>query len=345
MKKRFALSIVTAALLATGSTALFAGDNLKDSVAQKETKAIADKADINGNPQAKAKEEEIQAKNEFMAKEDAQKFAMEARIDRMQRLGRVLKQEASMHKDVSKDTPKEIMEAMNLTFKAAQYIKMGKKDEATKALSKASENFAKALKANPKLDLVPVAQQLDIKTFAGDSKIIEKALKTADKLIKEHKTQDARAILMPLRDEMDFTVQYLPMKIYPEVTKKAAEALKKGKDKEALMILSKGFGTFIAVTNKMPIPLMLASDMVNEASKLDKSKKDEAIKLLEAAKEQLKRAELLGYTSKHQLAYKAINEQINAIEKEIKGKNIVEKLYEELKSKFEALFKETRKDR
>ena len=332
MRKRFTLSIVTATLLTIGSSTLFAEDNTKNSVAQKETKTVTDKVDTNSSSQAKAKN-------------DAQKLAIEARIDRMQRLGRVFKQEASMHKNVSKDTPKEIMEAMNLTFKATQDIKMGKKEDATKDLEKASEDFAKALKANPKLDIVPVVQQLQIKTFAENSKIIEKALKTTDKLIKEHQTQDARAVLMPLRDELDFTVRYLPMKIYPEVTKKAAEALKNGKDKEALMILSKGFRTFITITNRIPIPLMLASDIVNEASKLDKSKKEDALKLLNSAKEQLKRAELLGYTTKHQDAYKAINEQINAIETEIKGKNIVEKLYEDLKSKFETLFKDTRKDK
>ncbi len=347
MKKRFALSLVAATLLSgITTTALFADNGaMKDTVAKEEAKAIANPSAVKGEAAAKAKVEEAQAKEEFQTKEDAQKFAMEARIDRVKRLKRVFQKEASMHKDMSKETSKEIMEAIHLTFQAAQDIKAGKRDDAAKKLEKASKDFDVALKKDSKLDLVPIAQEVQIKTFAGDSKIIEKAIDTGAKLLKDHKTQDAREIIMPLRDEMDFIVQYLPMKTYPLVTKKASELLKQKKDREALMVLAEGFGTIIAVQNVVPIPLMLASDMTLEASKIDKTKKDEAVKLLEAAKEQLKRAELLGYASKHSEAYKAVEKQIDAIEKEIKGKNIVEKMYEDLAAKFKSLFEETRKDK
>ena len=346
MKKRFALSLVTATLLGgLTTTALFADNGaMKDTVAQKEAKAVANPSAVKDEASAKAKVEETQAKDEFKAKEDAQKFAMQSRIDRMQRLQRVFQKEASMHKDMSKTTSKAIMEAIHLTFQAAQDIKNGKHDDAAKKLEQASKDFDAALKKDPKLDLVPIAQEIQIKTFAGDSKIIKQAIDTAVKLLKEHKTQDAREIILPLRDEMDFIVQYLPMKTYPLVTKHAAELLKQKKDKEALMVLAKGFGTIVAIQNNIPIPLMLASDMTTEASKLDKAKKEQAIKLLEAAKEQLKRAELLGYASKHSQAYKAVEKQIDAIEDEIKGKNIVEKMYEDLAAKFKSLFEETRKD-
>ncbi len=347
MKKRFALSLVTATLLSgMATTALFADNGaMKDTVAKEEAKAIANPSAVKGEAAAKAKVEETQAKEEFVAKEDAQKFAMEARKDRVMRLQRVFQKEASMHQDKSKETSKAIMEGIHLTFQAAQDIKAGKHDDAVKKLEQASKDFDEALKKDPKLDLVPIAQEVQIKTFAGDSKIIKQAIDTGAKLLKEHKTQDAREIILPLRDEMDFIVQYLPMKTYPLVTKKAAELLKQKKDREALMVLAQGFGTIVAVQNVVPIPLMLASDMTLEASKLDKNKKEEALKLLAAAKEQLKRAELLGYTSKHSAAYKAVEDQIEAIEKEIKGKNIVEKMYEELAAKFKALFEETRKDK
>jgi len=151
--------------------------------------------------------------------------------------------------------------------------------------------------------------------------------------------------MMPLRDEMDFTVQFLPMKTYPAVTKKAAELLKQKKAEEALMVLSEGFGTVVGVQQVIPIPLMLAQDMVLEASKLAKEKKEEATKLLDSAKEQLKRAELLGYTQRHSAEYKELSTRIDAIEKEIKGKNEVVKLYDELKAKFESLFETIRKDK
>ncbi len=346
MKKRFALSLVTATLLSgLTTTALFADNGgIKDKVAQKESKALGSPSSVKDEASAKAKVQETQTKDKFKAKEDAQKFAMQSRMDRMKRLQRVFQKEASMHEDKSKETSKEIIEAIHLTFQAAQDIKNSKHDDASKKLEQASKDFDVALKKDPKLDLVPVAQEVQIKTFVGDSKIIKQAIDTAAKLLKGHKTQDAREIILPLRDEMDFIVQYLPMKTYPLVTKKASEFLKKKKDKEALMVLAKGFGTIVTIQNNIPIPLMLASDMTIEASKLDKTKKEQAIKLLESAKEQLKRAELLGYASKHSEAYQAIEKQIDAIKDEIRGKNIVEKMYEDLAGKFKSLFDETRKD-
>ena len=345
MIKNLKISAITAALLlGLGAISVQAGEGaLKDSVAQKEAKALEQNG-VKGESSAKAKVEETNAKVEFESKLDVQKFAQEARIDRAKRLQRIFSKEASFHKDTLKNTPKEVMEAINLTTKAVRAIQANKIDEAVKYLDKASEDFAKALKANPNLGLVPVAQSVQIKTFAGDSKIIAKALVVTDELIQKHATQDARDVLIPLQDEMDFMVQLLPMKTYPLVAKKASELLKKKKVQDALMVLSEGFGTIVGVAQVIPIPLMLAQDMVIEASKLAKDKKDEAIKLLDSAKEELKRAELLGYTQRHSVAYKALTTQINSIEKEIKGKNEPAKLYDELKKKFEALFEKVRLD-
>ncbi len=346
MRKSMKMSAVTAALLlGLGTLGLQAANmEMKDSAAKKETQALQQNG-VPGEAAAKAKVEESAEKTLFESKMDAGKFAQEARADRVKRLRRIFSKEASYHKDTLKETPKEIIEAINMTTQAARDIQAGKLDAAVKDLETASKDFDKALKANPALDFVPVAQSIQIKTFAGDSKIISKALTTADDLIKKHATQDAREILLPLRDEMDFTVQFLPMKTYPAVTKKAAELLKQKKAEEALMVLSEGFGTVVGVQQVIPIPLMLAQDMTLEASKLAKEKREEAIKLLEAAKEQLKRAELLGYTQKHSPEYKALSTQIDAIEAEIKGKNEPAKLYEELKKKFEALFGEIRKEK
>jgi tetratricopeptide (TPR) repeat protein len=345
MKKRIGISIAVAGVLLMGGiSALNAENAMKDSVAKKEAEVVANPSALKSEAAAKAKVEEANAKEKFEAKMKAGNFEADAKAARAARLQRVFASEASAHKGIQK-APKEIMEAIDMTIKAAQAIKAGKVDDAAKNLEIASKDFEKALKADPSLDLVPLAMQINIKTFAGDSKIIEEAIERAGKLLKEKRTQDARDIVLPLQDEMDFITQYIPMKIYPVATKKAQEALKAGKKDEALAILAQGFGTFITVKEVIPIPLMLAADMVNEASKIDKNKKDDALKLLEMAKEQLKRAELLGYTGKHSQAYASLKKQIDAIEDEIKGKNMVEKLYEKLKGSFESLFKDVREDR
>lgn len=79
---------------------------------------------------------------------------------------------------------------------------------------------------------------------------------------------------------------------------------------------------------------------MDQASKLDK--KTEKIKvqeLLKSAKEQLEIAKLLGYTDENSKDYEDLISQIKNLEKEVKGKNAVEKLYDKMKNSFNTLIK------
>ena len=248
----------------------------------------------------------------------------------------LVQNQTKKHQSNLKNTPKEVIEAIANTYKAVALIKANKIDEAKKILTQADKKFQEALKKNPKLDLLPVDEGIMIFQFAGDSKTIQKALDLSSTLIKKHATQDAREILMPLKDEMDIDIVAIPMKLYPKTTKKALEALNKGDKDSALLALGEGFGTLVITKTVIPLPLLTAQDLVIEASNLDKNKKDKAQKLLALAKEELKRAELLGYTQKHSKTYKLLNDDISNIEKEIKGKNEVEKFYKKIKEDFKA---------
>ncbi len=246
----------------------------------------------------------------------------------------LMQKEAKVHQDDLKKTPKEIGEGLELTIQAVQKITKHQEKEAQKLLEKASSNFEKALKANPNLDLIPVEENVEAFEFGADSKAIEKILKDAQKLLKDHDTQEARALLSPLKDELDIVIVSIPMKLYPISTKKALALLKKGDSKGALSALEEGFSTIVTTMSVIPTPILSAQSLVIAASELDKNKKEEAKKLLEAAKEELKRGELLGYTHRHASEYRALTQSINEIEKEIKGKNAVEKLYDKLKKSF-----------
>jgi len=242
---------------------------------------------------------------------------------------------AQKHNKDLQVTPKIVMEGLQATFKAVNAIQANKIDEAKKYLALATEDFNKALKADPKLDLLPVDEKIAAYIYDAPVKVIKDALDLSVQLIKDHDTQVARETLEPMRDELDINIVSIPMKLYPASTKKALEALNKNDKKAALDALAGGFGMLVSTKIVIPLPLLAAHDLVIEASKLDKKKKDEALKLLEAAKEELKRAELLGYTKKHEPAYKLLNEDIEKVEKEIKGENKVEKFYETLKKDFE----------
>jgi len=263
---------------------------------------------------------------------------LQAKTDKKELVNNVMQQEMKDHKQA----PKDIVAGMQNTFAALKAIQAGKKDEAKKALEAATKSFDAALKANPSLDLVPIDERFQAFAFMGSSDVIEARLKLGQKLLKAHDTQTAIAVISPLKDELDISVISIPMKIYPLATKKALEELNKGNDKAAFAAIAEAMNSLVVVQAVVPTPLLVAEDLITEASKLDKSKKEEAKKLLSAAKEELKRAELLGYVSRHEPDYKLLNDDIEKIEKEIKGKNVVEKLYETLKNDFKKIIANTK---
>lgn len=264
--------------------------------------------------------------------------AAQAKTDRKT----LIKNEIAADAKTKVTAPKEIMTGMQLTFKALQDLQTKKVDDAKKDLQMALDNFNKALKANPNLDLIPVDQRIQAFEFLGTVDDIKKALNLGQKLLKEHNTQVAIDLISPLKDEIDITTMAIPMKVYPAAVKRALDALNKGDKITAYKVLMEAMNSLVILKAVIPTPLLVAQDFVITASKLDKAKKDEAIKLLEAAKVALTRAELLGYTKLFPDAYANLTKSINAIEKEIKGKNEVEKLYDKLKEDFKSLINKVR---
>ncbi len=341
MKIKFTTSVILAGFL-LGNCVLFAqSNNLNDTVAKKETRALENPLSVKGHVSAKAKVEETESKDLFKTKEKLKSFQEEALQDENKAY---LNKEIAKQKKNFKKAPKDVLNGLNDTLMAINALQNNKLDEAKIKLNKAAEAFDNALKINPALGLVPVFRSIDINTFEGDIKTIKKALKFVQKALKNHDTQVARSILLPLEDDLIVTTGFIPMDIYPVATKKALKALNNGKKDEALTILLSSLSTIVEDKVVMPIPILSAENLIIKASKLDKSKKDKAEKILKMAQEELEKAVLLGYTKKHEPEYRAIQEEIKGIEKEIKGKNEVEKLYIHLKNSFKSLIGKIRKD-
>ncbi len=264
--------------------------------------------------------------------------AVQAQTDKKELVRSVVQERAKQHKTA----PKDIIAGMQNTFAALKAMQANKKDEAKKALEAATKSFDAALKADPSLDLIPIDERFQSYIFMGSSNVIDARLKLAQQLLKAHDTQTAIAVIAPLKDEVDISVISIPMKIYPIATKKALDELNKGNDKAALAAIAEAMNSLVLVKVIIPTPLLAAQDLITEASRMDKQKKEEVGKLLSIAKEELKRAELLGYVSRHEADYKLLNDDIEKIEKEIKGKNAVEKLYETLKNDFKHIIANTK---
>ncbi|HIP14063.1 MAG TPA: YfdX family protein [Sulfurimonas autotrophica] len=261
----------------------------------------------------------------------------EAQKNDIKRLKNVVNKEAVSAKESLKKSPKEVVEGMKQTIVAIKALQNRDAKTAKEALQKASKLFDTAIKNDPKLALVPVANSIEVHDFTGDSKLVKETIKTAQDLLDDYETQAARALLMPLKDDMIITTQYLPMGIYPLATKDALKQLNDGKEKEAFSTLVTALHEVVVQFVVIPLPLITAQSLVIEASKLDKKEKTEALKLLDAAQDELEKAVLLGYTKKHAPEYTTLKKEIKNIQKEIKGKNIVEKLYEKIKKDFASL--------
>jgi hypothetical protein len=275
----------------------------------------------------------------LMANEDSAINKESAKVQQL-----TVSKEVKKQKEAFQEAPKEIVEGFNQTLIAITALENNKTKEAKSALKSATKSFNKALKADPALDIVPFEQEIVVNEFLGSSASVEKALELATTMIDNHDTQSARAVMMPLEDEMIITTHLIPMKLYPVATEEALKDLEAGKTVEALDILHTSFNTLVTERVLIPLPLLVAEDLVAEASFLDKAKKEDALKLLSLAQDELQKALYLGYTKEHSPAYKALEDEIESIKKEIKGKNVVEKLYDKIKESFTSLISDSKKD-
>ncbi|NPA29936.1 MAG: YfdX family protein [Epsilonproteobacteria bacterium] len=239
--------------------------------------------------------------------------------------------------------PKEVVDGLKATLQALQAL--GKDDikTAQTALQKADKLFNEALKKDPALKMVPIAEEIAVKEFDADTNQIQADITLADGLLKHHKTQLARDILLPMEDEIDITTRFLPMDTYPIAVKKALDLLKKGKKEACARELMLGFGTVTAEEVVIPIPLLTAQELVKTAEKIAAKDPKTAILHLKEAKKELHRALLLGYTDKNAKAYQSLYDQMTKLQKQLRAKSGMKGLFGKLKKDFKSLLEKTQK--
>ncbi len=233
----------------------------------------------------------------------------------------------------------KVLDAFNQVQKAVEYLQAeGKEKQALAALEKAVGQFDTITAARPELSLVPIQSDVVVSELVTTPTLVKRNTQLAIDLLKDNKVIAARALLAPMQDDMVATSVYLPMATYPEAIKLATKALVDGKKEESLAIIAQALTTFVVKESVIPLGLIRAQVLIKEASKLDKEQDKAKIKtLLNRAEDELEIARLLGYTDDEGLAYEDIRDQINALQKEIEGKNVVEKMYEKLASSFKKL--------
>ena len=167
---------------------------------------------------------------------------------------------------------------------------------------------------------------------------IEQAKKLAEEVKKAVKNNDfvkARILLNALRSEIVIETVYLPIGLYKQAIDLAYKFLEEGKVKNAISQLQVAMNTIEIDTTIIPEPIAIASLLVEDASKRFKDNPEQALKLLEEAKRQIKLAKVLGYV-RNDKDIEPLIKQIEKLEKEVKAKTGT-------KEKFKSLFENIEK--
>ncbi len=228
---------------------------------------------------------------------------------------------------------KEAIDSLKNAHEALVLLDKKDKDGAVKSIEKALGKLEVILSAKTSPKLLPIKSFVTVNEFIGTSDGIKATVKLAKELLGDGKVQQARKILMPLTSEVDVTTVSLPLVSYPDALKLAAKYIHSGKIAMAKEVLAIALNTFDETTVIVPLPLLKATDLIAAASNVAAKDKELAIRYLNGASENLKVAEALGYVSKSTVTYQVLQDKIDAIKKEIKGKNKAEKLFDSLKEK------------
>ena len=233
----------------------------------------------------------------------------------------------------------EAVSAVVLTQNVIDALDKNDVEKAKSELEKAIGKLEIVLAHKDAPALLPIDSVITATEYMGDLKSIKETLSAVKKLLATKKVQEARRLLDTLQSEIDIVTVSLPLISYPQALRLSARYLNEGKIKEAGDVLQMALDTLVRSETIIPLPLLKAQALIEAAQKVAKSDKQQALKHLDAAKKELKIAEALGYTSGSDTTYKMLDDAIGAVEKEIRGKNRAEKLFEELMEKLKE-FKE-----
>ena len=218
----------------------------------------------------------------------------------------------------------EAAAALAETHKALKALESKKPDVALKALAEVTGKLDLIVARAPKLAQAPVETEVVTYDLLTDPDTIEKITKEAKTYLNDGEIQKARPLVANLASEIQYRTLHIPLETYPAAIKAIAPLIDAGKIDEAKAGLLAALNTRVVTTDAgMPLTKMRAEFLVKEAQELAEKKDrstEENHKLanhLQAARQQLQIAELLGYGKKKD--YNPMYEQIREIEEKSAG--------------------------
>ncbi len=203
--------------------------------------------------------------------------------------------------DKRKQITSEAVSAIDETRTALKCLDENKKDKAIQALERATGKLDLILARDSNLALAPNRVSEATYDVYADLDKVKAARKEAKDLLAQGKLPEARQILDALRSETVISVSNIPLATYPDAIKKAVKQIDDGKLEDAKETLQTALDTLVVIDNVIPLPVVNAQDVLEDAKKLSEKAErtaDENKKLgelLADARTNLEFAQALGY--------------------------------------------------
>ena len=217
----------------------------------------------------------------------------------------------------------EAVSALQETFNALKALEGGKKEEALKALANATGKLELVVARDPKLAFAPVDVSMTTFDVLATSQDVIAARKEVIRLLKEGNLPAARELLNSLRSEVVVSVAAIPLATYPDAIKAVTPLIDEGKVEEAKAALEAALSTLVVTRHVIPLPLLrvdealVIAEVLAEKKDRDEKENQALENALNAAEEQLKLSEALGYGT--HADYEVLHDQIAEIRKKVSG--------------------------
>lgn len=252
--------------------------------------------------------------------------------------GKVNKEAINSIESEKSELVEEAVSSYESVSEALSAIELGDKKKANTALEKAVGKLEILLARDPNLAFVPVDASIKTVDLATDLETIIAIKKAAKKAIATDSFQSVRDEIANLASEIQISTVEIPLATFPAALKLAAAQLEQENIQEAKVILHTAINTFVIREQRIPLPILRAQAIINQAKNddaLSEDKKKEVIQLLDNAEYQLLVAEELGY-GKRDKEYAELYKSIKELKESVKDDKDSQGLFDSLKNKLEA---------
>lgn len=229
----------------------------------------------------------------------------------------------------------EAIAAVEETKKAIEAIDEDKSQDAIQALERATGKLDILLARNPKLALIPLSSTVEIINVAPHDKQNLKEFRNQLKSAVNAKNYPAaREILDNLMSEVRTKIVNLPLADYPEAMKEAARLLETKQPELAKTVLQTALSTLVITEKTRPIPVINAQTELVGAIAVAETDKEDGIRLLEDARQDLQLAKELGYANGDR-EYSELDKTIENVEQKVRLNKDVASAFGDLQDKLD----------